>query len=34
MTGENMQVNGGLSLRGNPSKAEIEAAVAAAMAAG
>lgn len=34
MTGENMQVNGGLSLRGNPSKADIEAAVAAAMAAG
>lgn len=34
MTGENMQVNGGLSLRGNPSKAEIEAAVAAATAAG
>lgn len=33
MTGENMQVNGGLSLRGNPSKADIEAAVAAAMAA-
>ncbi|WP_311270432.1 SDR family oxidoreductase [Sphingobium sp. WCS2017Hpa-17] len=32
MTGENMQVNGGLSLRGNPSKAEIEAAVAAAVA--
>lgn len=34
MTGENMQVNGGLSLRGNPSKADIEAAVAAAMVAG
>jgi len=34
MTGENMQVNGGLSLRGNPSKADIEAAVAAATAAG
>lgn len=34
MTGENMQVNGGLTLRGNPSKAEIEASVVAAMAAG
>ncbi|RVQ66557.1 SDR family oxidoreductase [Croceicoccus ponticola] len=27
MTGENLQVNGGLCLRGNPSKAEIEASV-------
>ncbi|MEC3910960.1 SDR family oxidoreductase [Sphingobium sp. CR2-8] len=34
MTGENMQVNGGLSLRGNPSKADIAASVAAAIAAG
>jgi NAD(P)-dependent dehydrogenase (short-subunit alcohol dehydrogenase family) len=32
MTGENLQVNGGLTLRRNPSKAEIGAAVAAAMA--
>jgi len=32
MTGENLQVNGGLTLRGNPSKADIEASVAAAMA--
>lgn len=32
MTGENLQVNGGLCLRGNPSKADIEASVAAAMA--
>jgi len=30
MTGENMQVNGGLTLRSNPSKAEIEASVVAA----
>ncbi|WP_144097927.1 SDR family NAD(P)-dependent oxidoreductase [Croceicoccus sediminis] len=28
MTGENLQVNGGLCLRGNPSKAEIERSVA------
>jgi NAD(P)-dependent dehydrogenase (short-subunit alcohol dehydrogenase family) len=34
MTGENMHVSGGLTLRGNPSKAEIEASVAAAMSAG
>lgn len=34
MTGENLQVNGGLTLRGNPSKADIEASVAAAMARG
>ncbi|MBB3926805.1 NAD(P)-dependent dehydrogenase (short-subunit alcohol dehydrogenase family) [Sphingobium jiangsuense] len=34
MTGENLQVNGGLTLRGNPGKADIEASVAAAMAAG
>ncbi|MBH1998802.1 MAG: SDR family oxidoreductase [Sphingomonadaceae bacterium] len=33
MTGQNMQVNGGLTLRGNPSKAEIEAAVTAATGA-
>ncbi|MFY9351984.1 MAG: SDR family oxidoreductase [Sphingobium sp.] len=32
MTGENLQVNGGLTLRGNPTKADIEASVAAAMA--
>ncbi|BBD99759.1 NAD(P)-dependent oxidoreductase [Sphingobium amiense] len=32
MTGENLQVNGGLTLRGNPSKADIESSVAAAMA--
>lgn len=32
MTGENLQVNGGLTLRGNPGKADIEASVAAAMA--
>lgn len=31
MTGENLQVNGGLTLRRNPMKTEIEAAVAAAM---
>lgn len=31
MTGENLQVNGGLTLRRNPMKSEIEAAVAAAM---
>lgn len=30
MTGENLQVNGGLTLRRNPMKSEIEAAVAAA----
>lgn len=34
MTGQNLQVNGGLTLRANPSKADIEASVAAAMAAG
>lgn len=34
MTGENLQVNGGLTLRRNPLKSEIDAAVAAAMAAG
>ncbi len=33
MTGETMQVNGGLTLRGNPSKAAIEESVAAAIAA-
>lgn len=33
MTGQNMQVNGGLTLRANPSKADIEASVVAAMAA-
>ncbi|CAN5247122.1 SDR family oxidoreductase [soil metagenome] len=32
MTGETMQVNGGLTLRGNPTKDAIEASVAAAMA--
>ncbi|CAN5433465.1 D-threitol dehydrogenase [soil metagenome] len=32
MTGQNMQVNGGLTLRANPSKADIEASVMAAMA--
>lgn len=31
MTGENLQVNGGLTLRRNPMKSEIEAAVAAAV---
>lgn len=30
MTGENLQVNGGLTLRRNPTKGEIDAAVAAA----
>lgn len=33
MTGDNLQVNGGLTLRRNPMKSEIDAAVAAAMAA-
>lgn len=33
MTGENLQVNGGLTLRRNPMKSEIDAAVAAAMKA-
>ena len=33
MTGENLQVNGGLSLRGNPTKEAIDTSVAAAMAA-
>lgn len=33
MTGEDLQVNGGLTLRGNPSKADLEASVASAMAA-
>lgn len=32
MTGENLQVNGGLTLRGNPTKADIEASVMAAAA--
>tara|TARA_R110000868_G_scaffold102784_2_gene283279 strand:- start:380 stop:802 length:423 start_codon:yes stop_codon:yes gene_type:complete len=32
MTGETMQVNGGLTLRGNPTKDAIDASVAAAMA--
>ena len=31
MTGENLQVNGGLTLRRNPTKNEIESAIAAAM---
>ncbi len=30
MTGENLQVNGGLCLRGNPTPAEMEASIAAA----
>lgn len=34
MTGENLQVNGGLTLRRNPTREEIGAAVAAAMAKG
>lgn len=34
MTGENLQVNGGLTLRRNPMKSEIDAAVAAAMGGG
>jgi len=33
MTGENLQVNGGLTLRRNPTAKEMEAAIAAAMAA-
>lgn len=33
MTGENLQVNGGLTLRRNPMKSEIEAAIAAAVQA-
>lgn len=33
MTGENLHVSGGLTLRGNPSKADIEASVGAAVAA-
>ncbi len=32
MTGENLQVNGGLTLRGNPSREQIAASVGAAMA--
>ncbi len=32
MTGENLQVNGGLTLRGNPGRDEIAASVGAAMA--
>lgn len=34
MTGENLQVNGGLTLRRNPMKSEIEAAIAKAAAEG
>jgi len=34
MTGQNLQVNGGLTLRRNPTQAEIGAAVIAAMAGG
>ncbi|WP_068071940.1 SDR family NAD(P)-dependent oxidoreductase [Novosphingobium lentum] len=34
MTGENLQVNGGLTLRRNPTRDEISASVAAAMAKG
>ncbi len=33
MTGQNLQVNGGLTLRRNPNKSEVEASVAKAMAA-
>ena len=33
MTGQNFQVNGGLTLRRNPRPAEVAAAVGAAMAA-
>ena len=33
MTGENLQVNGGLTLRRNPTNAEIAAAVTAAATA-
>lgn len=33
MTGQNLQVNGGLTLRGNPSRAEIDIAVIAATGA-
>ncbi|MNP36622.1 4-formylbenzenesulfonate dehydrogenase TsaC1/TsaC2 [compost metagenome] len=32
MTGENLQINGGLLLRGNPSGADVGAAVTAALA--
>ena len=30
MTGENLQVNGGLCLRGNPTPEQMEASIAAA----
>ncbi|MDI1296793.1 MAG: NAD(P)-dependent oxidoreductase, partial [bacterium] len=33
MTGQNMQVNGGLTLRANPSTADIEASILAALSA-
>ncbi|MDP2243773.1 SDR family NAD(P)-dependent oxidoreductase [Pseudomonas sp.] len=33
MTGENLQINGGLQLRGNPTSADVGAAVAKALAA-
>jgi 2-hydroxycyclohexanecarboxyl-CoA dehydrogenase len=33
MTGQNLQVNGGLTLRRNPWKDEIQASVMSAMAA-
>jgi hypothetical protein len=33
MTGQNLQVNGGLTLRRNPTREEITASVMAAMAA-
>ena len=33
MTGDNLQVNGGLTLRRNPTKAEMGASIAAASAA-
>jgi hypothetical protein len=33
MTGQNLQVNGGLTLRRNPTKHEIDSAVARAAAA-
>jgi NAD(P)-dependent dehydrogenase (short-subunit alcohol dehydrogenase family) len=32
LTGQNLQANGGLTLRGNPQEAEIAASVGAAMA--
>jgi NAD(P)-dependent dehydrogenase (short-subunit alcohol dehydrogenase family) len=32
MSGQNLQINGGLTLRGNPQGSEIEASIGAAMA--